>query len=234
MDQLFQIVRAIEDSDNLSSVEDAVRSIALPLGYDRFVMFSASATRDELVERIYWVEGNWFGDGEAIDAKTYVRRCPVARHVLDTDEPFFWTKTVSARVERYRVVRFPRGTGLHGLQVPVFGRTGLEGAMSFGGNSIDGSVAARLALTIVGTSAFRVVRRLVEARDDRLQTSLSPREREVLRWTAAGRRQADIAATLGLSERTVENHLRRARLRLGAATTAQAVLAAIRSGEIEN
>ena len=234
MDQLFQIVRAIEDSDNLSSVEDAVRSISLPLGYDRFVMFSASAARDELVERIYWVEGDWFGDGEALDARTYVRRCPVARHVLDTDEPFFWTKTVSARGERYRVVRFPRGTGLHGLQVPVFGRTGLEGAMSFGGNSIDGSASARLALTVVGTSAFRVVRRLVEARDDRLQTSLSPREREVLRWTAAGRRQADIAATLGLSERTVENHLRRARLRLGAATTAQAVLAAIRSGEIEN
>ena len=26
------------------------------------------------------------------------------------------------------------------------------------------------------------------------------------RWTAAGRRQTEIAATLGLSERTVENH----------------------------
>ncbi|MEI9402684.1 helix-turn-helix domain-containing protein [Mesorhizobium argentiipisi] len=44
----------------------------------------------------------------------------------------------------------------------------------------------------------------------------------MLRWIAAGRRQVDIAATLGLSERTVENHLRRIRLRLGVATTAQA------------
>jgi DNA-binding CsgD family transcriptional regulator len=63
--------------------------------------------------------------------------------------------------------------------------------------------------------------------------SLSPREREVLRWIAAGRRQTDIAATLGLSERTVENHLRRIRLRLAVATTAQAVKVAIQSGEIE-
>jgi predicted transcriptional regulator len=32
----------------------------------------------------------------------------------------------------------------------------------------------------------------------------------VLAWTAAGRRQTEIAATLGLSERTAENHLRSA------------------------
>jgi predicted transcriptional regulator len=55
----------------------------------------------------------------------------------------------------------------------------------------------------------------------------------VLRWVAAGRRQAEIAATLGLSTRTVENHLRHARQRLGVATTAQAVRAASRRGEIE-
>ncbi|WP_244484879.1 LuxR C-terminal-related transcriptional regulator [Bradyrhizobium tropiciagri] len=44
----------------------------------------------------------------------------------------------------------------------------------------------------------------------------------------------DAAASLGLSERTVENHLRRARLRLGVATTAQAIRLAIRSGGIED
>ena len=42
----------------------------------------------------------------------------------------------------------------------------------------------------------------------------------------------EIAATLGLSERTVENHLRRIRKRLGVATTAQAIRMAIRNGEI--
>ena len=56
----------------------------------------------------------------------------------------------------------------------------------------------------------------------------------MLRWVAAGRRQAEIAATLGLSTRTVENHLRHARQRLGVATTAQAVRAASRRGEIED
>jgi len=74
---------------------------------------------------------------------------------------------------------------------------------------------------------------LLEAPLDEALRSLSPREREVLEWTAAGRRQADIAATLGLSERTVENHLRSARRRLGVTTTAQAIRMAIRNGEID-
>lgn len=87
---------------------------------------------------------------------------------------------------------------------------------------------------MVGTSAFRAARRLAEAPAQVPAGTLSAREREVLRWVAAGRRQADIAATLGLSARTVENHLRRARQRLGVATTAQAVRAAARRGEIDD
>ena len=63
-------------------------------------------------------------------------------------------------------------------------------------------------------------------------SDLTKREREVLNWVAAGRRQADIAATLGLSERTIENHFRRIRRKLGARTTAEAVQIAVRIGAI--
>lgn len=233
MNSIFDTIFAIEKSDDLASVQHAVRAVSQPLGFDRLVLFSASPSRDEVVETIYWVEGDWFGEGETVDARTYVRRCPVTRHVFETDEPFFWTKTVSKRGETYRVVRSPEGAGIHGLQVPIFGRAGLEGAMSFGGKRIDGSVRTRVTLMLVGAAAFRSARRLIETRKRTRTVSLSPREREVLRWIAAGRRQADIAVTLGLSERTVENHLRRIRLRLSVATTAQAVRVAIQAGEID-
>lgn len=46
----------------------------------------------------------------------------------------------------------------------------------------------------------------------------------------ADRRQIDIAEPLGLSERTAENHLRRIRQRLPAATIAHAVRVAIPNG----
>jgi DNA-binding CsgD family transcriptional regulator len=134
--------------------------------------------------------------------------------------------------ERYQVTRYPSGCGLHGLQIPVFGPTGLEGAVSLGGERIDTSRSATLALGAVGTAALRQAMRLLVDPDPYSEGNLSAREREVLRWSAAGRRQIEIAATLGLSERTIENHLRRIRRKLGARTTAEAVRIALRVGAI--
>ncbi|MCE0914537.1 PA1136 family autoinducer-binding transcriptional regulator [Pseudomonas sp. NMI760_13] len=230
-DKVVQAVRQIEQATALATIQTAVRNVARPLGYDRFVLFSASAARDEVVERIHWVEGDWFGDGQAVDARTYVRHCPVTRHLLAAREAFFWSKQPSDEGERYRVVRVPCGPGIHGLQVPVFGPAGLEGAMSLGGVRIDASAPARLALSLLANAAFLGARRLLEAPPGEGQ--LSARERQVLAWTAAGQRQADIAATLGLSVRTVENHLRAARRRLGVSTTAQAIRIALGSGALD-
>lgn len=232
MPELWNAVSIIEASSDLAAIKHEVRALVRPLGYDRIVLFSITARRDELVERIYWIEGDWFETGEAVDAITYIRRCPVTRHVLDTDQPFFWTKIHTEQGESYRVVASPQGSGIHGLQVPVFGHAGLEGAVSFGGEQIDTTVRTRHTLAMLGTVAFRGARRLLEDHEPSRARKLSAREREILRWVGAGRRLADIASTLDLSERTVENHLRRIRQRLRVTTTAQAVRAAIRSGDI--
>lgn len=62
--------------------------------------------------------------------------------------------------------------------------------------------------------------------------TLSTRESEILQWVAAGKSQQDVADILTISHRTVEVHLRSAREKLGALTTAQAVARAISSGII--
>ena len=230
LDRALPTALRIERSPSLPEIRAAIRDFASPLGYDRFVLFSASARQGGVVDRIYWVEGDWFGD-EGFDAETYIRQCPVTRHVLETRAPFFWTKRRQDGTETYRVTRQPRGSGLHGIQIPVYGPLGLEGAASLGGARIDASDGARLALQVVATAGFTAARRLLDGPPR--ATELSAREREVLGWTALGRRQTDIAAGLGLSARTVENHLRRIRQKLGVATTAQAVGLALLSGQID-
>lgn len=62
--------------------------------------------------------------------------------------------------------------------------------------------------------------------------SLSVREIEILQWSAAGKTQYDIADILSISARTVEVHMRSARHKLGALTTAQAVARAVGMGMI--
>lgn len=226
-------VAAIEGSADDSALHDAVRTFAAPLGYDRYVIYTAPPPGDEAVDRVLWIEGDWFGRGQEVSPATYLARCPVNRHVLETDRPFFWTKSGGADQETYRVVAHPRGTGLNGLQVPVFGHTGLVGALSFGGRFIDSSIDVRLALTLVGVAAFHAAERLTGPVGAPGAPQLSKREREVIRWIASGRRQADVALLLGLSERTIENHLRRIRHRLGASSTAQAVHLLMRAGELD-
>lgn len=105
----FQTALAMDHERTLSAIQGRVRAFAAPFGFDRFVLFSASATAEAGIEHIYWVEGDWFGEGEAVDALTYVRHCPVTRHMLRASEPFFWTKTRAQQGERYRIVRTPRG-----------------------------------------------------------------------------------------------------------------------------
>ena len=56
---------------------------------------------------------------------------------------------------------------------------------------------------------------------------LTPREREVLRWLAAGKTDRDIAVLLGCSHRTVQKHLERSYAKLGVETRTAAVMRAL-------
>lgn len=232
MENIARIVAQLERCETFEAVQGIVRAFAKPFGYDRFVLYSATPTRDGLIDHLFWVEGDWFGDGSVVDKTSYLRRCPITQHSLATDEAFFWTKSGKNGAETYRVVTLPRGSGVHGLQVPVFGLSGLRGAMSFGGKRIESTLAVKLSLTLIASACLHATQWLELAKTSAQTHQLSQREREVLRWVASGHRQNDIALTLGLSERTIENHLRRIRHRLGAPTTAGAVKMALSNGEI--
>lgn len=62
--------------------------------------------------------------------------------------------------------------------------------------------------------------------------ALRPRELEVLRWTMDGKTAWEVAAVLGITERTVVLHLQNAMQRLDCVSKHQAVLKALRLGLI--
>ena len=59
------------------------------------------------------------------------------------------------------------------------------------------------------------------------------REKDVLRYLAAGLRNDAIASKLGIAEITVRMHITSARRKLGAATREQAIALAMRSGQLQ-
>jgi DNA-binding CsgD family transcriptional regulator len=64
------------------------------------------------------------------------------------------------------------------------------------------------------------------APDAHMAESLTPREREVVRWLAAGKTDRDIGAILGISARTVHKHLQHIYEKLGVETRTAAVMRA--------
>jgi DNA-binding CsgD family transcriptional regulator len=67
-------------------------------------------------------------------------------------------------------------------------------------------------------------------RDHPLTLGLTPRQIECLRWAAEGKSSADIAGIVGISARTVDEHLDHACAKLGVRTRTQAVKIAATKG----
>ena len=68
--------------------------------------------------------------------------------------------------------------------------------------------------------------------DDAQQISLTPRQLDVLRLIAEGKRMKEIASELQISVRTVETHKQSLQHTLGAETTADLIKFAIKHGLI--
>lgn len=76
----------------------------------------------------------------------------------------------------------------------------------------------------------RILNAVPVATDSRQRGRLTDRELQVLRHVAGGLSNKQIAMKLGLSEKTVRNHLSRAFARLGATNRTEAVMSAMRRG----
>lgn len=230
--EVADVVLAIQRSTDIKELSQHVRAFSAPLGYNRFVIYTFSPKSEGSIGQLLWLEGHWFDDGSEVTPEIYLARCPMNQHLLETDQPFFWTKRIDSGSDVYRVVARPQGLGTHGLQIPIFSHIGLLGAMSFGGNQIDSSIEVRLAFSLIAAAAFHTAQQITNLLRPLTTPSLSLRELEVMRWIASGRRQADVALLLGLSARTIENHLRRIREKLGATSTAQAIHLLLRDHQL--
>jgi LuxR family quorum-sensing system transcriptional regulator SolR len=139
-----------------------------------------------------------------------------------TQEPAFWEE---ARAHRIR----------HGWAIATHGSTRTVGILSLARSEdalteseLD-KVEARLVwLSHAAHGAIsNVEMRTLHAPTER---DLSPREREILRWTAAGKTAAEIGLIVGISERTVNFHIASTLTKFNVANKTQAVVTAVMLG----
>jgi DNA-binding CsgD family transcriptional regulator len=127
--------------------------------------------------------------------------------------------------------RVTRRLAAHAARVIVWSRAFGTALASGGlpGEAAVGHGRAWRAFAMAMPAYHPNVRAVGQARGDRL----TGRQAECLRWAEVGRSARDIGAILGISQRTVEEHLAIACATLGVRTRVQAVVCARRLGLLD-
>ena len=159
--------------------------------------------------------------------KDYVLVDPVVREGLKRRLPFDWREIEpTPSVRDFLADAAIHGLGGNGYSIPVTDKANRRALLS-----INSRLEDRAWETFVRENAgdWTDIAQLVHQiavqelyGDIDPIPRLSPREVECLHWTALGKDQKDIAQLLSLSEHTVRDYLKSARLKLGCATLSAA------------
>lgn len=172
------------------------------------------------------------------EEKNYVVRDPVVTELRNTVRPFAWSDVIERRDLRradQRIIEEAQEFDVNnGLIVPIVTLSGTLSVFSPCGRNPDLSPGARRAVELISLYSHEALKRtlLEKTRDNKAHTPLTPREKEVMRWIAAGKSDHEIASILSIAPGTVTVHVERAKRKLEAFRRTFAVVKAIRFGEI--
>jgi len=170
--------------------------------------------------------------------KNHTLRDPVVTELRHTVDPYTWTDVLGRRnfirreldiVEEGRLFGFNDG-----LIIPIVSSTGSLSIFSPCGWNPDLSPESRTALELIGMYAQQAIRRSLakKMREEMEHVPLTPREREIFQFVAAGKTDSEIADILSIGTATVTTHVESAKQKLGAYRRTYAIVQALRLGEI--
>lgn len=158
----------------------------------------------------------------------------LARRVQISTKPFWWAGLgkSSLRGLRWADQIMPPLPGMQGIAFPVYDEKGQGALVLFTGKEIE---LDDRSLALTHARCFSLFEACVAARNvtSRRGLSISKRERECLSLTANGHTSEEIAAMLGLSVHTANQHIGKIMEKLNATSRMHAVAKALRLGLIE-
>lgn len=239
-EKLLDLIAAITRIDSARSSGETLRSFRSVLeryGFRDFMIGGLPVAHDPQWFRDILCDGwspEWF---KRYLAQGHFRYDPCAARSRFTSRPFLWSELDRKRMAQKARLVMDEATefGLKdGICVPIH--------LPFAGPCVVTAASERIELPadnlpLVETLCVHTFRSLAgleggSAEED-AGPALTPREREVLQWSAAGKTAEDIGVILGLTKNTVESHHRHIREKLDAINLVHAVTKAVRRYEIQ-
>jgi len=170
--------------------------------------------------------------------QNYVVRDPVVTELRQTVDPYSWSDIRERRdlgKADQRIMDEARDFDVRdGLIIPIVTLSGTMSIFSPCGREPNLSRRARSAMEIIGIYSYQALSRALvkRQRDEIAHRPLTPREREILQWVAAGKSDDEIGEILSISAATVTAHVENSKRKLDAFKRTYAIVQAIRLGEI--
>ena len=234
----MDVIAEIEASNRSDTVEKKVQSFAEGLGLQNVACLEIAPQggtgRDHVLMNTR--PNAWTN---AYFEQNHVTLDPVVTELDVTWLPFSWDDVRSRRKlsrEELEIVDSARDFGMsNGFVVPVVESSGYSGIVSYAGDREVLTDETRASLTLVSFYAhnkLRFFRKRACGEDG--DTLLTRREAECLSWVAVGKSDWQIGQILSVSQKTVNFHIENVKRKYGVATRMQAVVSAIRQGQLSH
>lgn len=168
------------------------------------------------------------------ESNNYLEIDPTVKHALQSVLPIIWTdKLFSSASDLWEEAH---KFGLHyGLAFPIHDLKGFKGMLTLSRShefisekEFDAKILKISWLTQI--THLSMSKHLTPKLIPGIDTNLSPRETEILRWTADGKTSGEISCILKISERTVNFHINNTIHKLNACNKTSATIKAVMLG----
>jgi DNA-binding CsgD family transcriptional regulator len=167
-------------------------------------------------------------------AREYFKIDPVVQYAQNSSLPAIWSDEKFHTGQSREFWEEAASLGLRaGMSFAVHGQPGLTGLMSLSRDQPLSLPAAEMAALIGRAQMFAsmlndaVVRLELPKLLPEQNISMTPRERECLKWSADGKTAWEIGQILSITERTVVFHMNNVIQKLGASNKIQAIVRAV-------
>ncbi|MEW5728484.1 MAG: LuxR family transcriptional regulator [Pseudomonadota bacterium] len=237
-DILGAFLERLKDIDDVAGCKSLLAETIEPLGIAHFAyhLVRVAGLPGPLPYAISTYPESWV---QRYVAAGYLRDDPLIEELPNRRLPFLWSDIAAGddlTPKQRKMFAEAREHGLiNGLTVPIHAKNGEFATVSFVPGGSENAAQAtiiyyRHLLHLLALYYHdHAVRILIESAmtPPRQKSLLSPREKEVLLWTARGKSNLDISTILGISEKGVEFHINSAKRKLQVFNRTHAVVKAI-------
>jgi DNA-binding CsgD family transcriptional regulator len=168
-------------------------------------------------------------------ARNYEQVDPILKENFENFSLQFWDDTYKKTPPPKNFLSLAEDFGLNcGYTHGVRNLTGEEGSLfSLSGRTVEHSERTATILNVAIPHLHQALCRAVKYSSTRTGGTLSPREKEVLKWMMQGKSTWEISKIIHISERTVHFHAKNIKQKLNASSRTHAVAIALEDGILD-